>query len=109
MKSIHQLRKAGNKVCVNHERRYFDVINNRYVYLTNYEYSLLSDDSFVIGPYATGGYTTITITTTDNQDLIGQSECSKYDNYNKKLGVYYALKRIFGGCGGGCSGCACQH
>ena len=74
MKSIHQLRKAGNKVCVNHERRYFDVINNRYVYLTNYEYSLLSDDSFVIGPYATGGYTTITITTINSNKLLPLAE-----------------------------------
>ena len=92
--TVHQLRALGHKVRVEHRRRYYDVVNNRYSFLTNYEYSLISDHAgLVVGPFATGGITTIDILFATGKVTEGVAECSKKENYCLKRGVAIALER----------------
>jgi len=88
--TVHQLRKQGFKVCIEHRRRYFDVVNKRYTFLTKYEKSISELPEYVTMT-ATGGITTITITTPNGITGSGQAKCSKCDLYNKKIGVKLAL------------------
>ena len=91
--TVHQLRKEGNKVRVEHYRRYFDTVNKCYVFLTNYQYSLLNK-SLIKGPLATGGYTVITLTTCNGNEFSGDARCSTKENYCKRTGVATALERL---------------
>jgi hypothetical protein len=92
-KTVHQLRKEGHKVRVEHFRRYFDRTNGCYVYLTNYQYSLVNP-MWVTGPLATGGYTNITLTTRSGSEYQADARCSTKENYCKKAGVALSLARI---------------
>jgi hypothetical protein len=91
--TVHQIRKAGNKVHVEHRRRYYDKINKQYVYMTAYEYTLVNP-RFIEGPLATGGLTKLYITFKTGYECGAEARCSLKDNYNKKLGVNIALDRI---------------
>jgi hypothetical protein len=76
--SIKDLRRAGYKVRVYHQRMYksFGKFN---------EISVLSPK---------GGKTTIEITTPDKQhNVITEAVCSKEDNFNHKLGNAIAVGR----------------
>ncbi len=77
--TIKQLRQAGFKVRVIHQRE-FDSI-----YKISGEYKNLR---------ARGGRTTIQITTPDKQQTVtGVSLCSELDNFNHKIGNQIALGR----------------
>ena len=91
MNTVHQLRKADYKVRVEHRRKYWDPINKKWLYLTKYEHSLSALPNYITME-STGGYTTVTITTPDGLTTQGISKCSKYDKYEKKLGVALALQ-----------------
>jgi len=91
--TVHQLRKEGYKVSVNHRRRYFDTINKRWVYLTGYEYSLLNNQ-YLNGPSAVGGYTYISVTDPNGNESTAESRCSNKENFCKKAGVKIALERL---------------
>ena len=73
--TVHELRKAGYKVGVFHIREH---INEKH-----------------LSPR--GGSTMVHITTPDNEELHGVANCSKHDNYNKKLGVRIAIGRALVG------------
>ena len=88
MKTVHQLRKEGNKVQVFHKRRYYDPVNKRYWFLTAYDRSVSALPDYVKMEQK-GGETTIII----NNELVGMSDCSRKDNYCKKAGVKLALQR----------------
>ena len=95
--SVHQLRVRGNKVKVEHKRRYFDPVNKRYVFLTDYERSLSA-----LPPYveveATGGVTFVTITLKrSGNELVGTAVCSNKENYCRKTGVALAIERALNG------------
>lgn len=84
--NVQNLRQAGFKVRVYHHRR--NVANNK----TGYVIGQSCKDSI-----ATGGYTTVEITTPDNEILYGRADCSSFDNYNKRIGVAIALGRALNG------------
>lgn len=92
MINVESLRKSGNKVMVNHRRRYFDKNNNRWMNLTRYEFeqSALSKDTFMS---ERGGCTEVFITTKDGKNFEALAECSKSDMYDRKIGVRIALGR----------------
>lgn len=98
--TVHQLRKQGFKVCIEHRRRYFDVVNKRYTFLTKYEKSISELPSYVTMT-AAGGLTTITLTTPDGITGTGQARCSKHDLYDKKVGVRLALHNALVSVAGG--------
>jgi len=91
--TVHSLRKAGNKVRIQHKRRYFDPSNKRWVFLTKYERSL-SELPGHVQLEGKGGVTSIELTTKDGKNLASLAECSKKDGYNRKLGISIALGRI---------------
>lgn len=94
------MRLGKYKVRIEHRRRYFDPVNKRYAFLTKYEKSISALPDYVTMT-ATGGYTTVTVTTPDGITTQGIAKCSKYELYEKQVGVYLALKRALGGGGGG--------
>jgi hypothetical protein len=91
LNTVHSLRKAGNQVRVNHKRRYFDPVNKRWSYLTQYERSLsfLPDYATV---HAKGGFTEVSILTKRGAEINGVVKCSKNDAYVKKVGVRLAIE-----------------
>ena len=95
MNTIHQLRKLGMKVRIEHRRRYFDPVNKRYAFLTKYERSISALPDYVT-MLATGGYTTVTVTNPDNVTTQGISKCNKDDLFEKRVGVYIALDEALG-------------
>lgn len=68
--TIEELRKAGYKIRVHHNRK-------------------LCPD----GINARGGKTVVEVTTPDDTTLIGMSRCSRKENFNKRMGVRIALGR----------------
>lgn len=94
------MRLGKYKVRIEHRRRYFDPVNKRYAFLTKYEKSISALPDYVTMT-ATGGYTTVTVTTPDGITTQGIAKCSKYELYEKQVGVYLALKRALGGEGEG--------
>ena len=95
MTTVHQMRKNGYKIRIEHRRRYFDPVNKRYSFLTKYERSLSALPEYVT-MMATGGFTTVTVTNLDKVTTIGISKCNKHDLYEKRVGVYIALNEAMG-------------
>lgn len=79
-KTIHQLRKEGYKVKVYHERDCIDVMT-------------FSGIAKFLN--ARGGKTTIELTTPEGKTFIGESQCSKKENFCRRIGNSIALGRIF--------------
>ena len=84
--NVQGLRDSGFKVKVHHHRR--NIANNKFGYTIGQS----CKDSL-----PTGGYTTIEVTTPDNEVLNGRANCSTCDNYNKRIGVAIALGRALNG------------
>lgn len=78
-KTIHQLRREGYKVRVHHERDTIDAmtINGIAKFLN-----------------ARGGKTTIELTTPEGKTFVGESKCSKKENFCRRIGNSIALGRI---------------
>ena len=77
--TVQDLRNAGYKVRVTHQRQWKD---------DTFSHKSLN---------AKGGFTTVEVRTPLGQELIGNARCSNNDTYNKKLGVRIALGRAFKG------------
>ena len=87
MITIANLRKAGHKVGVRHERQ----CSWRIPSVTDAELNGLTLPSRSINPV--GSSTTVTIDTLCGSHYEGKAVCSVEDNYNKKVGVQIALGR----------------
>ena len=82
-KEISELRNAGFRVYINHDR----LIKNQWVYqnaLTKVLTPMLSPK---------GGSTIVEIHSREGKQYIGIAKCSKSDSYNKKRGLSIALGR----------------
>ncbi len=93
--TVHELRKKGWKVRVGHHRKFY-----RFCPKTGKktELTLLWKVQKELHPEyyldARGGHTTITIKCPDvDGELVGVSECSENDLYNKKVGTKKAIAR----------------
>ena len=85
MNTVQELRNAGYKVRVLHNRLY----NGYYKWQVGDNHKINSP----IDPDAKGGSTEIVIDSPSGQHFQGVAICSKKENYNKKLGVRIALGR----------------
>lgn len=88
MITIANLRKAGHKVRVHHERPKCWSLPPGLDFTWLDDYSLIK---FHINNL--GGSTTVTIDTLCGSHYEGKAVCSAEDNYNKKVGVQIALGR----------------
>jgi hypothetical protein len=79
-KTIHQLRKEGYKVKVYHYRDTIDVM------------TFSGIQKFL---NARGGSTRIEITTPEGKTLVGESKCSKKENFCRRTGNQIAIGRAF--------------
>lgn len=94
MVTVHSLRQAGHKVRVNHQRRYFDPVNKRWSFLTEYDRTMSALPNYV-SVDAAGGVTLVQVTPKGSVVTFDAvAECSKKDAYNRKRGVAIALGRI---------------
>jgi hypothetical protein len=96
MITVKSLRQSGVKVRINHRRRYFDPVNNRWTFLTKYERSLSQLPDYV-KMHEKGGITEVTVTIhnrSGNKDFKSVAECSKKEAYNRHRGVEIAIGRI---------------
>ena len=88
MMTVQQLRNAGYKVRVLHNRLY-----NGY---HKWQVGAVESARYGYGPIdpdAKGGSTQVVIDSPDGQHYQGLAICSKKENYNKKMGVRIALGR----------------
>lgn len=100
--TVHQIRRAGNKVKVEHKRKYKDLNTNRNLYLTDYDIECYQAECIInniglpilMGPDPMGGRTVVSITFKDGTDCVVTAECSKRDRYEKKIGVQTCLSRV---------------
>ena len=92
MITVHTLRKAGNKVRLEHRRRYFDTVNKRWSFLTKWERDL-SNLPKSVEVDAKGGITNLILTTRDGVTIETSAECSKKEAFDRKRGVAIALGR----------------
>lgn len=83
--SIQNLRQNGCKVKVFHSRR--DIFGNYFprMYFGKYMSTFYMSQK--------GGKTVVTLTDTNNKTVVGESDCSKRDNFNRKVGIELALGR----------------
>ncbi len=86
MQTIHELRKAGNKVRVTHYR-YPVGVNNEL--LPSFH---LKDYGTLIAPK--GGKTVIEVTTPEGLNFQSEATCSLKDAFNRKLGIIKCLGRL---------------
>lgn len=92
--TVYELRKQGWKVKVGHHRRYF-----RYDAFTGRKITMLFLQSTVEEApenwflSATGGKTTVYITTDSKVELYGEANCSEKEHYNKRSGLKKAIAR----------------
>lgn len=84
--TVANLRKAGFKVKVQHER-YGAVFKLGLAP----EYEIRQKKNF-FNPK--GGKTTVTVTSATGENYQGISACSKQDGFNRKFGVFKAIARI---------------
>jgi hypothetical protein len=92
--TVYELRKAGYQVKINHRRVFFrhDVFTGKKnTQLVQWQDK--PEDYFV---QATGGSTTIELTTPDGQVATGVSVCSKAEHFCRKIGIKKALARTLG-------------
>jgi hypothetical protein len=94
MITVHQLRKAGNRVRITHARRYFDPNTNRWYMLSRFERINSAGVLPKVNPAPHGGKTTIELTTKDGKDIVAVADCSKKDAFNRKAGIELALNRL---------------
>lgn len=80
MKTIYELRKLGHKVRVHHLRFLGDSLEQ---YHKDFMYALK----------AKGGRTQIEITTPYGATVKGVADCSRKENFNRKVGLTIALGR----------------
>lgn len=80
--TVQQLRNAGYKVKVLHNRLY----NKRYAWQVGHNFECMEPDT-------KGGSTEIIVDSPSGEHFHGIAICSKKENYNKKLGVRIALGR----------------
>lgn len=85
MNTVQELRNAGYRVRVLHNRLY----NGYYKWQVGDNHRINGS----IDPDAKGGSTEIVIDSPSGQHFQGVAICSKKENYNKKLGVRIALGR----------------
>lgn len=97
MTTVAELRSLGNKVRVCHRRWYVtDELKPKKFLFTRHEideycvYHPEGPDFFLT---ENGGETVVELTTTNGVTVVGIAECSKHDNYVRKLGVRKALGR----------------
>lgn len=92
--TVYELRKKGWKVKVGHHRRYF-----RYDSFSGKKHvkfilqSQVSEESETWYLAATGGKTTIYITTDKNENFYGESFCSEKEHYRRSTGIKKAIAR----------------
>lgn len=86
MTTVAQLRQEGWKVRVTHYR--YSKFDNKLYRQDQFEKYARS-----ISMAERGGRTEISLTSPSGVSATGVAECSKKDNYNKKLGVRIALNR----------------
>ncbi len=102
MQTIHELRKAGNKVRVTHYRYLHEDIKhweetNRFEPPAMFQDRLkpakhLKEFNEPIG--AKGGKTTIEITTPKGENFAAEVFCHPKDAFNRKLGIIKCLGRL---------------
>ena len=94
--TVHELRRTGFKVTVNHNRVFykFDPQTGKKstVTCTWAEQQEQYLDYYVL---ATGGYTRVCILDEEGNSFCGISSCSEFDHYNKKVGTKKAVARAF--------------
>ena len=86
MQTVQELRNAGYKVRVLHNRLY-----NGY-----YKWQVVNSKTEADGPIdpdTKGGSTQVIIDSPNGEHFDGVAICSKKENYNKKLGVRIAIGR----------------
>jgi hypothetical protein len=92
--TIHELRRSGLKVTVNHNRVFYkyDAKTGRRdtIVCTWAEQQEQYSDFYVS---ATGGFTRVCILDEEGNSTCGVSICSEFDHYNKKLGTKKAVAR----------------
>jgi hypothetical protein len=96
--TIHDLRKQNYKVRVIHRRVYpifdqnrFKIVNRL---LTNREVKDLGLDGVLIGDVLThGGHTRVEVLTPNGAEVVGEAECSKKDQFNRKRSLNIAIAR----------------
>lgn len=89
--TVHELRKVGLKVRVEHRRRYYDPVNGRWSYLTRYERENSELPEYV-RMHEKGGKTVVQLNV-KGTEYVGIADCSKNDSYNRRLGTKIALGR----------------
>src|SRR6185436_18789161 len=91
-KTVHQLRKDGYKLRINHSR-FVSVSHGCYPI---FEIRKIKEQFPSIKPVFNprGGSTEILLTTPDQKQYRGVSNCSLSDNFNYKIGVKVALGRL---------------
>ena len=90
--TIHQLRKSGYKVRINHLRYVSDyLISKREIDKYNDERQL---NLSMKNADPKGGYTTIEITTPMGENFKSEAACSKKDSFNRRIALQICLGRL---------------
>lgn len=92
--TVHDLRKTGYKVTVNHNRLFykFDSKTGKKSSITC-TWAEQQEKYLDYHVSATGGFTKVCILDTEGNSYCGVSSCSEFDHYNKKLGTKKAIAR----------------
>ena len=94
--TVHELRKRGYKVSVNHHRHFFkyDVFTGKKLTIEASWYARNDDfPDYFLSPY--GGRTVIAITDDKGAIFEGITYCSPSDKYVKKEGVKRAIAKAY--------------
>ena len=94
--TVHELRKRGLQVSVNHHRQFFkyDVFSGRKVTIEASWYAKNDDyPDYFLSPY--GGRTVVAITDAKGAIFEGVAACSPGDHYVKKEGVKRAIAKAY--------------
>jgi hypothetical protein len=92
--TVYELRKQGWKVKVGHHRLYFryDPFSGKKITKILLQ-SQVGEETDTWYLAATGGKTTIYITTDKNENLYGESFCSDKEHYRRSTGIKKAIAR----------------
>ncbi len=94
--TVHELRKRGYKVSVNHHRQFFkyDTFSGR-KFIIEASWYVKNDDypDYFLSPY--GGRTVVAITDEKGAIFEGVTYCSLNDHYIKKEGLKRAIAKAY--------------
>lgn len=89
---VETIERSGAKVFVQHYRW----VTTKTVTCERYLEHVTDKNHNQFAIESKGGLTRVQVSLPDGRELGGEAVCSDSDNYDRKLGVYLAIKRAFG-------------